>query len=194
MSRALRRREARRKTSSPDTPNISRAREIKSGKFRPTGDSDRVARAATMTIADEQDLARQRGDQHVSLPSLSFRRAVCGVGRCVGGRRVRRREVEGDKKGEMRTDAADSMSNLVVKTCTRERGREGRRCGVKTIFLLPPTKRRTSRVRRSRNSLLTTLAMNNCLPAFQPSRVPDLLRCLASSYYVDKWMIDMAVL
>ena len=47
---------------------------------------------------------------------------------------------------------------------------------------------------------LPALAMNNglpaCLPAVLPSCHPDLLRggLASSSYYADKWMIDMAVL
>ena len=90
-----------------------------------------MTRAATMAIADEQDLERQRGHQHGALSlSLRFGRSVGSVvGRRAPARppaRARDREFEGDKKGEMRTDAAVSMSNLVVKTCARERERERR--------------------------------------------------------------------
>ena len=155
-------------------------------------------------IANDQDLAhhRQHDEQHVSDPGCLWGRFVVAPQPAARRRSVtvvlgRSTRVRQKRRDEDDAAAADSMSNLVVRTCTREREKEGEReetgpgrtlslrSGVKTIFLfaallLPPAspeRRRTSRVLRSRNSLLTALAMNNCLPAslpvFRPSWPPS---------------------
>ena len=160
-----------------------------------------MRRVASIGIENDQDLAhhRQHDEQRVSDPGCLWGRFVVAPQPAARRRRVvvvfgRSTRVRQKRRDEDDAAAADSMSNLVVRTCTRERGRErereetgpGRtlslRSGVKTIFLLArslllplasPERRRTSRVRRSRNSLLTALAMNNCLPVFRPSWPPS---------------------